>query len=142
MQILQFSGRFFGCVPSLLLFIFLGRTLIVPLQEPLSKLIVFPKFPKKGYCFWGVGLSLSMVLSKIGKEKEQKKEKKGKEEGRKEEERKEEERKRKRRGKGQFEPYLNKSIYIYTLIYLCIFIFRRLRWHTTASMVCIAVCHL
>ena len=68
--------------------------------------------------------------------------KKGKEEGRKEEE---------KERKGQFEPYLNKSTYIYIyiiityvyiLIYLCIFIFRRLRWHTTASMVCIAVCHL
>ena len=31
---------------------------------------------------------------------------------------------------------------LYLFIFIFIFIFRRLRWHTTASMVCIAVCHL
>ena len=62
-------------------------------MSKLIVLIVFPKFPKPGYCFWGwaYGFVKNRKRNRIGKENERTR-KGGK---RKEEERTEEERKRK-----------------------------------------------
>ena len=62
-------------------FRFKKNELKVDWYEPLSKLIVVEKFPKKGYRFWGIPISIHGFV-KGGKEKE--KERKGKERKRKE----------------------------------------------------------
>ena len=57
-------------------FRFKKNELKVDWYEPLSKLIVFAKFPKKGYRFWGNPIAIHGFV-KGGKEKE--KERKGNE---------------------------------------------------------------